>query len=338
VARHIAALRPVAGPIARPKAYIGRELLCGMAIMALAGCQEHSTANTVATVSTSPAAATPVAEKSSFDGDRAYGFLKDQCDFGPRVPETPAHEQCRAYIGKQLKPYVDTLKTQAFTFKDRERHKTLALTNILGIINPGAKRKIMLFTHWDTRPTADQELEPADRRKPIIGADDGASGTAVLLELARVFHDKKPDVCVELLFVDGEDWGPGEEKMYLGAIQFAKHPGQDKPEYAILLDMIGDKELTIHRERTSEQVHPELNDKVWTAAAALGYQAQFPNDPKYQISDDHNPFNVADIPAIDLIDFDYAYWHTLGDTADKCDARSLKAVGDVMAKVVYDEK
>lgn len=274
----------------------------------------------------------------AFNGDEAYGFLKAQCAFGPRVPGTAAHTRCREYITKQLTPFVDRVVTQQWTFRDDSRRVTLPLTNILGVINPQAKKRVMLFTHWDTRPTADQELDAADKKKPIPGANDGASGTAVLLELARVLHKRQPDVGVELLFVDGEDWGPGEDKMYLGAIHFAKNPGRYRPDYAILLDMIGDKDLNVFREKSSEGYAPPLNDKVWAAAAALGLQKQFPNILKWQISDDHDSFNAAGIPAIDLIDFDYAYWHTVQDTPDKCSPQSLQAVGDVMLKVLSDER
>ena len=129
--------------------------------------------------------------------------------------------------------------------------------------------------------------------------------------------------------------------MYLGSIYFAQNPGSYKPDYAILLDMIGQKNLVVKREIYSQQVHPELNDKVWSAAQALGYTQFFPVDPNAlqgPIGDDHQPFNNAGIPAIDLIDFDYPYWHTLQDTPDKCDPESLKVIGDVMAKVIYDEK
>ena len=281
--------------------------------------------------------AAPV-EHPSFDADRAFGFLKAQCDFGPRPPHTAAHEKCKDYILQQLTPYVDKVDTQIFPYRDAARGVRLSLTNIIGVINPDAKRKIVLFTHWDTRPTADQELDEADKKKPIVGADDGASGTAVLLELARQFHDKKPNIGVVLLFVDGEDWGPGDDKMYLGAKYFAAHPGPYKPDYALLLDMIGDDHLEVHREVTSQKLHPELCDKVWNAAAALGDGAQFPNDTKYQITDDHDSFNAAGIPAIDLIDFDYAYWHTLGDTPEHCRPESLKVTGEVVSSVVYGEK
>ena len=298
-------------------------------LLLLSGCRSQS----------QPPAAPPPAVHSSFSGSQAFDMLNAQCAFGVRPPGSAAHEKCKAYILQQLTPYADKVSTQTFPYHDSDRHVTLHLTNIIGVINPAAKKKICLFTHWDTRPTADQDLD--HKNAPIMGADDGASGTAALLELARVFHAHRPDVGVVLLFVDGEDWGPGENRMYLGSIYFAQNPGIYKPDYAILLDMIGQKNLVVKREIYSQQVHPELDDKVWSAAALLGDTAQFPADPNAlqgPIGDDHQPFNNAGIPAIDLIDFDYPYWHTLQDTPDKCSPESLKVIGDVMAKVIYDEK
>ena len=303
-------------------------LAAALPLLLLSGCRSHS----------EPPVAPP-AVHPSFSGTRAFADLTAQCAFGVRPPGSAAHEKCKAFILSQLTPFVDKVTTQTFNYHDSDRKVTLHLTNIIGVINPTAKKKICLFTHWDTRPTADQDLDHKDR--PILGADDGASGTAVLLELAQVFHAKRPDVGVVLLFVDGEDWGPGENRMYLGSIFFAQNPGIYKPDYAILLDMIGQKNLVVKREAGSQMGHPELNDKIWNAAQSLGYTTQFPADPSIlqgPIGDDHVPFNSAGIPAIDLIDFDYPYWHTLQDTPDKCDPQSLKVVGDVLAKVVYDEK
>jgi glutaminyl-peptide cyclotransferase len=273
-----------------------------------------------------------------FNAGEAFDMLQAQCDMGPRKPGTAPHKTCRAYIVKELAPYADKVIQTHWTWTDEARHVTLPFTNILAVFNPTAKRTVMLFTHWDTRPTADQELDPVNKQKPILGADDGASGTATLLELARVFHAQKPNIRVELLFVDGEDWGPNDDKMYLGAIHFAENPGLYKPDYAILLDMIGAKDLLVYREISSQQLHPDLNDKVWQDAAELGYPGNFPNLTKWQISDDHDTFNAHGIPAIDLIDFDYAFWHTLQDTPDKCSPQSLLAVGSVCEKVIYDEK
>ena len=310
--------------------------LAALSLLLLAGCRTQSQTLAAPVIAAPPPTAAPLVVRSSFDGDRAYADLTAQCALGVRPPGSTGHAACLSLIRKRLAPNVDKVVLQTFTYTDPARHVTLHLTNILGIISPNAAKKVMLFTHWDTRPTADNDLDHRDQ--PIMGADDGASGTAAQLELARVFHAKRPAVGVLLLFVDGEDWGPGEDKMYLGARYFAAHPGIYKPTYAILLDMIGKKDVTIYREGRSQTWQPELNDNVWKAASDLGYGANFPDSVKYTIGDDHVPFHAAGIPAIDLIDFDYAYWHTLGDTADKCSPQSLKAVGDVMAKVVGDEK
>ncbi len=302
----------------------------------LTGCRSHSQ-DTAASPAPTPAQAAPGGTGGpAFSGPDAFAMLQAQCDFGPRKPGTPPHEKCLAYIVKQLAPDADKTIQTHWAWTDPDRRVTLPLTNILGVINPTGRKKIMFFTHWDTRPTADQELDPADKKKPILGADDAASGTAALLELARVLHRQKPDACIELLFVDGEDWGPGDDKMYLGAIHFAENPGIYRPDYAILLDMIGAKNLLVYREVTSQNLHPALNDMVWSDAAALGYAQNFPDFTKWTITDDHDTFNAHGIPAVDLIDFDYAFWHTLGDTPDKCSPDSLKAIGDVCEKIAYD--
>lgn len=302
----------------------------GLCTFVVSGCHSQSAP---------PAAesASPPAFVSHFDGALAYGLLKDQCDFGPRTPGTAAHERCKKYILDKLAGNVDSWTLQPFSYYDPDRHVTLHLTNIIAEINPQARKKVLLFTHWDTRPTADQEVDDAKKKQPIMGADDGASGTAVLLELAHTLHQYKPSVGVILLFVDGEDWGPNDNHMYLGAKYYAAHLPVVKPAYGILLDMIGQSNLQVYREITSENLHPELNDKVWSAAASIGDGSFFPDTTKYQISDDHDSLNAAGVPSIDLIDFDYPYWHTLDDTADKCSAQSLQVTGDVMVKVLSEE-
>lgn len=271
-----------------------------------------------------------------FDGDEAYAYLSAQCAFGPRPPATDAHRQCEQYIVDTIRPNVDELTEQKFHYSDPDRGKDLLLTNILARINSTGKPKIMLCAHWDTRPTADKDFNLDNRSKPIPGADDGASGVAVLLELAKQFHAARPAACVEIAFWDAEDWGPGDDKMYLGAKYFAKNAGDWRPDEAILIDMIGQKDLEVPEEATSLEQAPELVDTVWTAADDLGYKKNFPRRSDYKIIDDHDPLLDAGIPAIDLIDFNYAYWHTLDDTADKCSPQSLRIVGRVLSRVVYN--
>lgn len=307
------------------------------ALLLTAGCQSHHAAQASTDTDAAPAATPPV-DHPAFDSARAWTYLTAQCAMGPRVPNSRVHEECERYIVKELTPNVDKVVTQSFTYQDTHRNMLLKLTNIIGVINPNAAHKVMLFTHWDTRPTADEELDPVKRAKPIPGADDGASGTAILMELAHTFHEKRPDVGVILMFEDGEDWGPDDPEMYLGAKYFAANPGPYRPDYAILLDMVGDKNLQIHREKYSEVHDAAIDDKIWAAARELGYSNAFIDDTKYDMFDDHRPLVEAGIPAVDLIDFDYQWWHTLDDTPDKCSPTSLKIVGEVCARVVYQEK
>jgi hypothetical protein len=304
---------------------MNRRLLSVLILAAVLACGCRSNA---------PAALPPTVQ---FDDNRAFGDLEAQVDFGPRVPGTSAHARCEAYIIGQLKPFVDQVVTQDFKYDDPHKRIEVPMTNIFGIINPGAEHRVMLCAHWDTRPTADEDFNPANRSKPIPGADDGASGVAVLLELARAFHDQRPSDEVILTFWDGEDWGPGDDNMYVGARHFAADPGGLRPDESVLIDMIGQKGLLIPLERTSEDRYPELCRKVWQTAAQLGYGQVFPERVDYQIDDDHIPLIDAGIPAIDLIDFNYASWHTLDDTPDKCAPESLGIVGRVLGSFVLQE-
>lgn len=276
------------------------------------------------------------AGRPAFDGKRAYADLEKQVSFGPRVPGTQAHLQCRDWLMSELEKYADRVELQTFT--QVVNGKSLRLYNIFGIFNENASKRIMLCAHWDTRPTADEELDPANRRKPIPGANDGASGVAVLLELARQFKAKRPEVGVIIAFWDGEDYGPDVNTMLLGSRYFAKNMGKLRPTYGILLDMVGDKDLQIYKETNSVYAATDLVEKVWRVAGELGYRKYFPNAQKYTITDDHVPLIEAGVPCIDLIDFDYPYWHTLQDTVDKCSPASLQAVGEVVAAVVYSER
>lgn len=277
----------------------------------------------------------------AFDGERAYEILKRQVDIGPRYPGVPGHDACRDMIISHLKPLADEVTVQHFV--QNVAGVELALDNVIAEFNPTAKRSVLLAAHWDTRPVADMEVDAAKRSRPIPGANDGASGVAVLLELARVFHERKPDVGVLMVFFDGEDYAtrhPSESTMYLGSKYFAKHLNaatKNRIAYGVLLDMIGDKDLVVYQESASVQAAPEVVKRVWDAAKALGYASNFVPETKYRITDDHVPLIGAGVKCIDVIDFDYGPWHTLDDTPDKCSAKSLKIVGDVISRVVYEE-
>jgi len=287
-------------------------------------------------ISCSPKEITP----PIFDGQRAYSYLVKQVSFGPRVPDTPASAKCRNYFYNYFEKLGLKVDSQVFTFYDPYSQSEKTLVNVIASFKSKKKPQelgIVLMAHYDSRPRADYASDPKLKNKPIDGANDGASGVAVLMELANLFKQSPPPYNVDLVLDDGEDWGKvGDDNLYcLGAQHFAKGNIRDKYRFGILLDMVGDSGQQIYREAYSENYHKELNDMIWKAAADLGIKT-FHNSVKYTVIDDHLYLNSAGVPAIDIIDFDYPYWHTEFDTSDKCSARSLKNVGEVVAKVIYN--
>ncbi len=275
--------------------------------------------------------------RPKFDADKSFAMLKKQCDFGPRYPGSEAHRKLKDALVAEMKKHSNRVAVQSFRHKWGNR--TLDMWNVIASFGPAEGKEILLCAHWDTRPTADQEIELADQKKPIMGANDGGSGVAVLLELARIFKQQPPKAPVTIVLFDGEDLGPTVKDMFLGSRYYASR--LDNPRrirYGILLDMIGDKELRIYRERNSDAAAPEIVGKVWKTAARLGFEKHFIDKPKYDISDDHLPFIERGVPCVDVIDFDYAHWHTLEDTIDKCSPESLRIVGETIAEVVYSEQ
>ncbi|RME27499.1 MAG: M28 family peptidase, partial [Candidatus Zixiibacteriota bacterium] len=273
-----------------------------------------------------------------FDGTAAMGVLQKQVAFGPRVPGTDPWVQCRRYLMDQLKEYGLSVDSQSFTFVDPYSGRTVPLVNIIASYRgaDSTDKALLLAAHWDSRPRTDYPSKAALADQPIPGANDGASGVAVLIELARLFHETPPPANVDLVFLDGEDWGKsGDEQHYLlGARKFAASGLSDRYRFGILLDMIGDADLRIYREGLSEQYVKFVNDYVWQSAARLGLPA-FVDSVKHTVLDDHVALNIGGIPTVDLIDFDYPYWHSDRDTPDKCSAKSLAQVGRLLAYIVY---
>jgi glutaminyl-peptide cyclotransferase len=255
--------------------------------------------------------------KASFNGSRAYQDVLTQMSFGPRIPGSPAHDQIVAWMQDELKKAGWSVEIQS---ADLMGHP---IQNILAH-RTNAPPVILLGAHYDSRLVADQDTGPG-RNGPVPGANDGASGVAVLLELARTLPSNT--VPVELAFFDAEDDGnlPGWDWL-LGSRAFVAALTQ-KPRAAVILDMIGDADLNIYIERNS---NPQLVESIWAQAAALGYSKEFIPTAKYSMLDDHTPFLEAGIPAVDIIDFDYPYWHTSADIADKVSAKSLQVVGRTM--------
>jgi hypothetical protein len=273
---------------------------------------------------------------SEFSGERAFGYLTEQVAFGPRIPGRPAHEKTGDWILAHLKSTADTVVVQAFTHVTRHGD-TLHLRNFLARFRPQATERVLYLAHWDTRPHADQSANLGAQRMPVPGANDGASGVALLLGVADVLKGKPPAAGVDLLFDDGEDYGDFADTndVLIGSRYFAAHqPPGYPPLFAVLFDMIADKNLDIYYEGNSEISAPEVVDRVWRTAHDLGYGQYFLPGVKHTLIDDHVPLQHAGIHAIDVVDFDYPYWHTTEDTVDKVSAASLQIVGDVAVALV----
>jgi glutaminyl-peptide cyclotransferase len=271
-----------------------------------------------------------------FDGKKAFSYLVGQCQLGPRNPGSLGHERCKKYLLDKLKLYTNLVKTQAFVYQDKSQKERLELTNIIASFYPEKRRRVLLCAHWDTRPFADRDPDSSLREKPILGANDGASGVAVLVEMARIISQKEPKWGVDIILFDGEDYGTEDEleKFCLGSKYFAKNKGEYKPEFGILLDMIGDKDLNIYKEGYSARYAQEVADFVWGAAHKLKFDC-FYDSTKHFMYDDHFPLLEAGIRCIDIIDFDYPYWHTTQDTPDKCSPESLQKIGEVLIEILY---
>lgn len=291
-----------------------------------------------------------------FCADSAYSFIKEQTDFGPRVPNTKAHDDCGLWIASKLEEYGAEVHLQEFTTQTFDK-TTLICTNIIGKINPNSSTRIILCSHWDSRPWADNDPDPANWTKPVDAANDGASGVAVILEIARLMKKQAPEIGVDCIFLDAEDWGPGDsyqgndsEKWWgLGTQHWARNPHVEgyRARYAILLDMVGGKGASFCREGYSIMFGKHVVDKVWGAAAKLGYGSLFlPVDGGY-VTDDHYYINrIARIPSIDIVPYlpnckESSFgptWHTTKDNIDNIDKKVLEAVGKTLIEVIYNEK
>jgi len=280
-----------------------------------------------------------------FDEDHAFSYLVAQCDFGPRNPGSDGYYACLDYLITELDQSADEIILQNFSYQEQRYNKRYNLENIIARFNPDAEFQTVISAHWDTRPWADQEDLRQDRDQPIIGANDGASGVAVLLELAKIMGENPPPIGVNLVFFDGEDLGiPGENETYCqGSRFFAKNLPIPRPDEAINLDMVGDKQLVLPIERYSLEYHPKLVRHLWDRAKDMGLDA-FIGRVDYAIYDDHIPLNeIAGIPSINIIDFKYPnsyanFWHTLNDIPENCSEESLGQVGDLMVDYIYNRE
>ncbi|OLC43334.1 MAG: hypothetical protein AUH75_02975 [Gemmatimonadetes bacterium 13_1_40CM_4_65_7] len=272
----------------------------------------------------------------SFNGRTAFTYVEKQMSFGPRIPNKPGHEQTGDWLLSALRARADTVIVQEIRHVTH-RGDTLHLRNFFARFRPEATERVLFLAHWDTRPMADRAANLAQQRMPVPGANDGASGTAVLLGVADALKARPPAGGVDLLFVDGEDYGDFADTndVLIGSRWFAAHlPPGYQPLYAVLFDMVGDKDLQIFEEGQSVAFAPEVVQRVWRVAADLGHEHQFVPGVKYPLTDDHVSLQKVGIHAIDVVDFDYPYWHTTEDTLDKVSAESLQIVGDVAVALV----
>lgn len=268
-----------------------------------------------------------------FDGEAAIRYAKAQMDFGPRIPGTSSAQRAGDWIVAEMKKRADTVVVQTWTHVTQDGRQ-LPMRNILARFNPRATDRILYVTHWDTRPTSDAAENLGEKQLPVPGANDGASGVGLFIALGDALKKNRTTTGVDLLFVDGEDYGEFDEKLadvLIGSAYFAKHPPDSayRPMFGVLWDMIGDSDLTLKKEGYSVQQAPEVVDRVWSKAAELGHDRVFLPVEQGPITDDHVPLLQAGFRVIDVIDLDYPYHHRPTDTMDKISARSLSIVGEV---------
>lgn len=286
-------------------------------------------------------------ETPVFNADSAYSYVAKQVAFGPRVPNTEAHNACAVFLASELERHGAVVYVQEAVLTAYNREK-LNARNIIGSFDPEKTRRILLFAHWDSRPYADQDPNPANHRKPIDGADDGGSGVGVLLEIARQIGAKRPEAGIDIIFFDAEDYGAPqfsnsyEQNSYaLGSQFWAKNPHVPnyKAEFGILLDMVGSKDATFYKEFTSVRYASPIVENVWAKARELGYGKYFINANGGGVTDDHEyVIKGRGIPCIDIVNYDLTgfgdHWHTLNDNMDIISKKTLKAVGQTVLEVI----
>lgn len=327
-------------------------LLLGVLLLSCCG-QKNATKGTDVSNDAGVSNAGKSVDVPVFDADSAYSYIAGQVAFGSRVPNTEAHKACAAYLITELERHGAKLYVQEAVLTAYNGDQ-LQAKNIIGVFNPDKERRVLLFAHWDSRPYADHDPNEANHRTPIDGADDGASGVGVLLEVARRIGEKTPEVGVDIIFFDAEDYGTPEfvneyksDTWCLGSQFWAKNPHVPnyKADYGILLDMVGYKDAVFYKEGISMSYAAPIVERVWTIARNLGYGKYFINAKGAAITDDHQ-YVIAgrNIPCIDIIHLDPdtphgfgPHWHTVNDTMDNIDKSVLRVVGQTVLEVIYTD-
>jgi hypothetical protein len=289
----------------------------------------------------------------AFNADSAYYYIEKQVSFGPRVPNTPSHKECGDWLQQSLERFADTVYVQPARLRAWDG-TVLNIRNFIGSFQPENNRRILLCAHWDTRPWADHDPDSQNHYSPIDGANDGASGVGVLLEIARLLSKIQPNIGIDIIFFDAEDYGEHEDKRSfdrdtwaLGSQHWSRTP--HRPDYnarfGILLDMVGAYNATFRHEGYSMMYAPQIVRRVWALAQREGFAHYFLNEESSYIIDDHYYINtIRGIPTINIIDQRrdtphgfFQYWHTMDDTMDKIDRSTLHAVGTTVVAVIFEE-
>ncbi len=273
----------------------------------------------------------------SFSGEKAFQILLEYCLLGPRNPGSDGHRKAADFIVGRLEKLPFRVTRQNFVYFDSLKKDSVGMVNLIAAFQPERKRRVLLCTHWESRPYADREADSSLHKQPILGANDGGSGTAVLLHLAELLAKSDPKIGVDLVFFDGEDYGPEgvAEQYLLGSKHFAKNAGGYYCEFGILLDMVGDSGLAIYQEQYSTLFAGAVVQKVFARAQKLGLPAFVP-EVRHAVMDDHLSLLDIGLPVIDLIDFDFPHWHTLADRPEVCNPKSLEQVGRLLVSLLYE--
>jgi len=291
---------------------------------------------------------------ADFNSDSAYFFINEQVKFGPRVPNSTAHSKCAAWLESTLKKYTPNVVIQPFTAKAYDG-TTLNCKNIIASFNPKSTIRVLLCAHWDSRPYADNDPDSAYHRTPIDGANDGASGVGVLLEIARQLKISPAAIGIDILLLDGEDYGAPQDAGFMGSDDWAlgsqywsryPHVPSYSARYGILVDMVGAENAVFTMEGTSMYYAPDVAQKVWNIGASIGYSDYFSTERTNAITDDHVYINqLRQVPTIDIIQHDpsttsgfYQHWHTMKDNMKGISKPTLMAVGQTVLTVVRSEK
>ncbi|MFT6333652.1 MAG: Zn-dependent M28 family amino/carboxypeptidase [Saprospiraceae bacterium] len=322
--------------------YIQKTFLILLIAVFAIGCKSDSTKITTVDIPEK----TTRRKVPKFDNEKAYQNIEKQVNFGHRYPGTQAHKDLIKYLTAELTQYTDQVITQDFKVDFLDK-KGVDATNIIGIVNPDRKKRILLCAHFDTRKIAEKDEDPAMQNQPILGADDGGSGVGILLEIARLVKENGIDIGVDFILFDAEDNGNDGEGWCLGSEYWAKKPhiANYKANFGILLDLVGAKNAEFGKEQFSLLSAKTYVDKIWTLAERMSFANYFIDFESGPVMDDHvNVINYRKIPMIDIINmsnqndregFDH-YHHTQKDNMDIIDTNTIRAVGKVVTATLYN--